>query len=142
LSVDAETFLNSHIGDRYQRGATGSNAWDCWGLTRHVQREIFERELPVVPFDDATSLRALVETFTDPQVRSGWWELMPADKPRAGDVVTMSKAQEEHHIGTWFEFDGGGVFHAIEQFGVCYDSIPHLQMQGWRRFRFYRRCDK
>lgn len=70
----------------------------------------------------------------------GWRELSRGEMARTGDVVTMSKASEEHHIGTWFAFDGGGVFHAIETFGVCYDSVAHLQMQGWRRFRVYRRC--
>jgi hypothetical protein len=140
MPLSAETFLNSHIGDRYRRGAAGPHAWDCWGLTRAVQRELFARELPIVAFNDAISLRALLETFASDENRQGWCELAVDETQQTGDVVTMSKASEEHHIGTWFAFDGGGVFHAIELHGVCFDTLTHLQMQGWRRFRFYRWC--
>lgn len=136
MDSSAKALINSLVGLPYVRGGQGPSAFDCWGITRLVQREAFGRELPVVIADPA-NLRAVVEAFRAEETRRSWRPRDKREKPADGDLVTMSRAGDEHHIGTWFGFDGGGVLHAVEGWGVLFDALPVLATEGFRRIAFY-----
>jgi hypothetical protein len=115
LLVDRRAFLRALIGKPYEAGAGGPLAFDCYGLTRHVLRNLFCVSLPADPHA--------------PINRRAWRRIVhPAD----GAVVIMG--QVDKHIGVWIS---GGVLHAMEGVGVVFDDIHSLRFRGFGKIRMY-----
>jgi hypothetical protein len=137
IVASSAEFIRATIGKPYAWAAQGPDAFDCWGLTRACQREVFGRELPIVG-SDATDLRALVRVIETSELRSVWIERAKGEAPAAGDIVTMTHAHRPHHVGVWLDVDGGGALHALEDWGVCFDNRARLRMAGFGRLTFHR----
>lgn len=125
-TVDRAAFLRGLIGKPYAPGGLGPAAFDCYGLTRHVQGVLFGRVLPEGRDVEARGSWALVET------------------PIEGDVVLMGAAGD-HHVGTWVA--PGAVLHAMEPKGwkpgdkrpaVALETRDVLRFRGFTKLRFYR----
>lgn len=78
-----------------------------------------------------------METFRSVEERRNWCPRRKDERPKAGDLVTMVRVGDERHIGTWLDFDAGGILHALEGWGVCFDARAVLHTQGWTRLVFY-----
>lgn len=125
-----------YIGLPWVKGAQGPEAFDCWGLVRHVQRVHFGIEIPEIAVD-ADDLRACIRAFTGHAERARWAAVAA---PRPGDGVLLAHARHPVHAGVWLEPDGGGVLHAVRGAGVIYSSPSALRLSGWTRIEFYRFC--
>lgn len=129
----AAEFVQRVIGLPWRENGYGPDAYDCWGLARACQREVFGRDLPVI--DYPSTLRAIVRMMEDHTVRDAWPE---TKLPTHGDIVTMTAALHPHHIGTWLQLEGGRILHATEREGVMCSSLHHIRLEGFRSLRFHR----
>jgi cell wall-associated NlpC family hydrolase len=135
--VSSADFLKVVSGKPYAVLGQGPEAYNCGGLVRACQRDVFGRDLPIT-IANGSNLRSVVKAIKESELRTDWHEAPAGTKPKDGDIVAMSHAQHEHHVGVWLSIDGGGVLHAIQTFGVCFDTLVHLRVQGFRRIVFYR----
>ena len=126
MSTDERyAILAGLIGKPYAPDAEGPEAFDCYGLTRHIQRVLFGRTLP--------RERVVAD-------RSDWRRV---EWPSDGDLVLMG-AGGDHHIGTFLA--PALVLHALEPLnyrpgdrraGVMAEPIPALRFRGFSSLRFY-----
>lgn len=121
------------LGTPYESGSMGPNTFDCWGLFRHIQIEVFKRDTQVIVPPPPDNIRALVKFVQNHDEHKNW---NVSDKPEHGGVVEMSHANHPHHVGVWLDIDGGGVLHCSVA-GVTFDSLFVLKASGWRKFIYY-----
>src|SRR5262245_5645291 len=112
----------------------GPDAFDCWGLTRHCQREVFGRAMPALTAADAADrddIRAVMRAIKEHPLHALWTR---AGAPHHGGIVTMAHHRYPSHIGVFLKLDRGGVLHCLKEDGVRFDAIMQLRMQGWSHF--------
>ena len=127
-------FAEHYIGLPWQNGAQGPQAFDCWALVRHVQREHYGRDLPIVGVD-ADDLAAVHEAFAVHPEKARW---ALVDTPQDGDCVLVRKGNHLDHVGIYLDVDGGRVLHSIRGSGVVCTALPVLKRLGWNPVEFYR----
>lgn len=130
----ATRWETDYIGRPWQSGAAGPEAFDCWGLVRSIQRDVYGRHLPTVDID-ATDVRAVIGMFESHPERSRWHRV---EVPVEGDCVLMSHAKHPSHVGLWLDCNGGGVLHSLRGAGVVFSSMSALRRERWARIEFYR----
>jgi cell wall-associated NlpC family hydrolase len=86
-----------YVGLPWVPGADGPDAFDCWGLVRHVQRAHYGRDLPRLvvdvretPREQWGELRSLVQHSPWRQVHDAWSD---------GDILVMLNAAGLPHVG-------------------------------------------
>lgn len=121
-------FVNSLIGRPWKSGAGGPEAFDCWGLAKVVQKELFGRSLPDIAVD-SENVRAVMREVATTSARNSWERV---DGPAHGRLVEMASGRHPYHIGVYLDVDGGGVLHCQNPAGVCFDRVATLQVAGWR----------
>ena len=126
--------INSLIGLPYKVGAEGPDFYDCWGLAKKVQKDLFSREMPSIK-DSPNTLEGLLNFVRDNHARKQW--SVSQDFPRHGQLVELSKSDRPFHIGVYPDYDGGGIIHSLEKVGVCYDRIQLMKITGWRKMVFH-----
>lgn len=137
---DAMHWATDLIGRPYRRGAHGPDAFDCWGLVRHVFAQIHGIEMPVIEvgqLDDATPDN--VAAIKRAAAVSGW---KPSDdaQPRENDIVLMNGI-DGRHVGVIVAANGALLLlHCMEQVGVCVQPLADLQRMGFHGFVFWRRA--
>jgi len=122
--------INCYVGLPYLAGGRGPEAFDCWGLLVHLQREHFGREFPDLQMGDAAASFAAYER----RRASGEWVVIP--RPAHGAPALM-RAGMHPHVGTWLAVDGGGVLHAQEGAGVVWTPGSRLNLAGYGRIHYY-----
>lgn len=126
-------FITSLIGKPWKLGAYGPNQYDCWSLSRLVQKELFGRDMPMFE-DPPTALRGLVKLITTSEHRSKWQKV---EEPKHGCLVEMTRSTQPYHLGVWLDIDGGAILHCEANYGVSWDKQVILLNSGWRRFTYY-----
>ncbi len=121
------------IGKPWERGASGPDAYDCWGLARKVQSILFNRELDDIP-DPPDSPKELARFIVGHRQRDKW---TLAESPSHGQIVEMVQVRNPFHIGVYLNIDRGGIIHSLENTGVRFDKLDVLKAVGWRKFNFY-----
>lgn len=119
-----------YIGLPWKAGATGPDAYDCWGLLRHVQLKYFGIILPEIVVGDAATCR---EMFNE-KINNHDWVLV--QYPQHGDGVLL-RGGNEPHVGIWLDIDGGGILHALEGVGVVFNNPRGLPGMGFGRATYY-----
>lgn len=127
-------FVERLLGRAWKLGAQGPEAYDCWSLLRHVEREVFGRVLPQVVLPEKTGPDRIAEILSSHPKRSLWRQ---AAAPSHGGGVEMTSVRAPLHVGVWLDLDGGLVLHCAQGAGVSLDSLLNLKALGWSRFRFY-----
>lgn len=132
-------WANHYLGLPWVSGGTGPDEFDCWGFVRHIMREHFNHEVPVIDVD-ATNLRSVLTAFRQhPELER--YEVHQ-DNPQLGDVVLMRHTKHPTHCGIWIDADGGGVLHCSRGSGVVFQSLQSLKNTGWSGVVFYRlKCE-
>jgi|GEM_PF-562546 len=126
-------FVQALIGGRWELGAEGADAWDCWSLVRHVQARLFGRDLPRIA-PDAAGLLAYARAMRDAPERRRW---TPVERPAHGDLVELIHVRHPLHIGCWIEpAPGQGTVLHCAEYGVAVEEPWRLQALGWRDFRY------
>lgn len=115
MSPDSERaeFLGRLIGRPYLAGASGPEAFDCYGLAAHVLTHVFAVDLPSRAIGPVTAFRA--------------WSLIPG--PVDGAIVLMNNGRGRH-IGVWLAPEGG-CLHALDGVGVVLDDLAGLALRGF-----------
>lgn len=124
-----------YIGTPWEAGAQGPGAFDCWAFFRHVQREHFGIEVPIVQatdYDDADEIVALVNGHEENQ---RWWPIHPDVPLQDGDGVVIHRPL---HVGVWLSVDGGGVLHCARNAGVIFTKDWDWPHSGFGRREFRR----
>lgn len=126
------------IGLPYRRGAHGPDAFDCWGLVRHIFEQVHGITMPAIAIgqlDDPT-LENVVAIKRAAEV-SGW-KPSGDTQPAEHDIVLMSSV-EGRHVGVIVLVSGSLLLlHCIERVGVCVQPIVDLQRMGFHGFTFWR----
>ncbi len=137
-------WAEQYVGLPWRRGATGPDAYDCYGLARHVLRQHYGRALPDIDSRQHTS-RAFTLALNEPDL--SW---LPAAAPADGRVVIMYRGRWPTHIGVVIKADNAlRCLHAIEPSslgaralsGVVAQKLDELQISGWARVLFYKSRD-
>lgn len=137
--IDRIAFLEDLIGRPYRIGATGPDAFDCYGLARHVQANLYGVSMPRLPFVAVTTRQQAEAMLGHPELRN-WCEI-PEHKARDGDGVLMGNvAKRDFHLGTYVvPGTAGVVLHINEKCGVVADDLPGLRSIGFHYLRIFRR---
>lgn len=131
--IDRVGFINSLIGRPYRLGAAGPEAFDCYGLARHVQQEVFDTDLP--PFEAPADFgRTAIAAFLAAHPERKRW--VKVDRPVDGALVSMAKQEVGYHVGVYLADDGGIIIHALDELGVIVDRPFALETLGWRRLQY------
>lgn len=123
--------VNDLIGMPYGEYAFGPDSFNCWGLLHYVQRKYFHINMPVAPIGDAAGCVAMF----DEQMHAGTWERLDAPVHGAGALM---KGGVEPHVGTYLDFDGGGILHAVRGMGVIWSPAHQLRKEGYGKTTYYR----
>lgn len=123
--------VNSLIGRPYLAGAMGPDAFDCYGLARHLQHALFGRELPRFQLPAEAGRFAVASAIAVHPERNHWREIAA---PLDGAAVVMARQECGFHLGTFLALDGGIVVHAIEGDGVVAEA-PFLLSSPASRWR-------
>lgn len=113
LVSDRAEFLGRLVGRPYAPGASGPEAFDCYGLAAHVLTHVFGVDLPSRAIGPMAEFRA--------------WAMIPA--PVDGAIVLMNNGRGRH-IGVWLAAEGG-CLHALEGVGVVLDDLAGLALRGF-----------
>ncbi len=119
-------------GIRWEKGAQGPDAYDCWAFFRMVQAKHFNISVPSVLVPDYDDPEVLVSLFRGHGESDRW---VPVDKPQHGDGVIVHKPL---HAGVWLDVDGGGVLHCVRGIGVIFTSDASWRLSGFGRREFRR----
>lgn len=119
---------------KWESGAQGPLAFDCWSFFRMVQKKHFSREVPIVQID-ANNHDAVKAAFGIETMYQGWHEV---ESPREGDGVLFYGGLDENHIGVWLDANMGGVLHCMRKSGVVFTARETVRRMGWGRVMFYR----
>ena len=127
------------IGLPYSRGACGPDAFDCWGLVRHVFEQVHGITMPAIAVgqgDDPTLDNVIA--IKRAAAVSGWQpsgDRLPAEH----DIVLMSNVHGRH-VGVMVQANGALLLlHCIERTGVCAQPLADLARTGFHGFTFWRR---
>lgn len=137
--TDRLAFLEALIGSPYEIGATGPDAFDCYGLARHVQAALYDVAMPKLPFVAATTRQQAEAMLSHPELRN--WREIPEHEARDGDGVLMGNvARRDFHLGTYIvPITAGVVLHIDKASGVVVDDLPSLRAIGFHYLRIFRR---
>ena len=122
--------VNRYIGLRWESGARGPDAYDCWGLLQHLQREFFGRDLPEL---SATPGATRADYHT--RLTTGEWECV--DVPAHGDGALL-RGGDFPHVGVWLDIERGGVLHSQHGIGVIWTPRSALRLAGYSRVKYHR----
>ncbi len=127
-------WARQYMGKPWINGGQGPEAFDCWGLVRHVLAEHFNIQVPTVDIDP-DCLRGCIRALQNGK-RDGTWRRVKT--PGDGDVVLMAHAKYPSHIGIWLHVDAGGILHCLRGCGVVYSTPIKLRLSGWGGIEYYR----
>ena len=139
MPVGNRLLLPRLIGKRWAANGRGPNEFDCWHLARHIQRELFGRELPSVDVPTDPGWVWMLQTISAHPERGRWRErAQPHGVIVAGDgaLVLMARVQRAAHIGVWL-LPEQGIIHCDQTSGVIFEDAGTLRATGWRKLRFY-----
>lgn len=132
-----------YIALPWRRGATGPDAYDCFGLVTTVLRKHYGIDLALPALDEyATismdSVRALLERH------ERQWRVVA--QPQDGDVVVMCRRAVPAHVGIVVRDDTLRCLHSLQPdnaakhgtFGVTAQRLMELPFCGWGRLVYYR----
>ena len=124
------------IGLPWRYGADGPDAFDCWGFVRFVQREMFHRELPVVPVPEHwVAVQHLLQTHRE---HANWHRVLLTEA-QDGDLVLMARNRIPVHIGVALRANNtNGVIHCMQPHGVVFQPYANLRTTGWGHLTCYR----
>ena len=122
------------IGAPWKQGASGPNAFDCWGLVRHVCAT--RHGIDLAPSTDIAAIRSAAHT-------NGW---RPATAPAMADDVVFMRGPAGRHVGVMVQANGRlGVLHAAGHQTprgpvgeVIFQPLADATAGGYHSFEFWR----
>src|SRR5690242_17088303 len=109
--MEDQSFLTyniaSLIGIPFAYGGRGPDTFDCWGLVRHLHREVHGVEIP--DYDSPTNLASIAQAV------EGGLTLWREIESRPGAVILMRIRGLRAHVG--FQLDSYRFIHTWEKSG-------------------------
>ena len=133
------TTLSGLLGLPWRANASGPDAYDCWHLARHIQREIFGRDLPDIAVPADPSWRWMIGAIEKHPERRRWQESPQPNgliKAADGSLVLMARSGRPAHIGVWL-IPENRVIHCDQDMGVVLETPSMLRVGGWLRLQFF-----
>jgi cell wall-associated NlpC family hydrolase len=130
---DARSQIERLLGKPWRVGAKGPDAYDCWGLVQHVERELAGRDLCDAS-DPPTNVKQLARYVANHPAMRQWREV---ERPVHLGPVLLAHINHPFHVGVYLDIDGGVLLHCQFGTGVTVDSLLALRHAGWRRMIFY-----
>lgn len=127
------TFCAGLIGKPWVSGASGPEAFDCWGLLRFIFAARRGLELPAFEGVKTLGLAGVVKAA---RTEAATWEEIST--PVHFAAVGISENRAIHHVGLWLDEAGGGVLHAFQGGGVVFQTLSALRARGMQHFTFYK----
>lgn len=127
-------FINGLLKRPYRLGAAGPDEFDCWGLTRLVQRDVYGRDLPLFEMAVKCGRMAMAAVIAAHPERKRWRQI---PRPVDGALISMAQQGRGYHLGTFVALDGGLIVHTLEESGVVADRAVHLRTLGWHSIKWY-----
>lgn len=137
---DRHRFLAPLIGLPWVANAKGPDAYDCFHLVQHVQKELFGVEMSDVEVPNEPSWFTVIDMIRAAPEFVNWREVYPAVgiHPADGTIVVMASHRLPAHIGVWLKPERS-VLHVDRPVGVVLNGLVQLRTLGWNRLRFYER---
>lgn len=127
--------INGLLGRPYRAGAMGPEAYDCYGLARHLQTALYGRDLPVFQLPAEAGRFAVASAIAVHPERRRWTNVVHAVD---GAIAVMARQDCGFHLGTYVALDGGLIVHTLEQTGVIAERPFHLAGPAGRwQLRYY-----
>jgi cell wall-associated NlpC family hydrolase len=133
------TFLRRLVGKRWAANGRGPDEFDCWHLARHVERQLFGRELPEIEEPNDLSWVWLLNAFSSHPECRNWIERPQANgliTAADGALVLMARAKRAAHVGVWL-LPEQRVMHCDQVSGVMFEDPATLRASGWRKLMFF-----
>lgn len=119
--------IEKYIGKKW------TNEKDCGYWFRKIQKDEFDRVVPVVCIDHAKPLEK-AKAFKD-KIPKGWHK---TDKPKDGDAAFLSQRLRPHHIGTViFVDDKMNILHALTGSNMVLSDRLSLKINNWKIESFW-----
>lgn len=125
---------DAFVGKPWRLGATGPDAYDCWGLVLVGMRDLFGRDIPDLV--DHLTIASVVETpdIARAALATKRWQWVPL--PEAGLVIALRDMYGAvRHVGLCVGCDM--VLHTRRGYGARLEPL-RLVEAPWAEGRFYR----
>ena len=122
---------SKYVGKPWVAGASGPEAFDCWGLVRHWYLKRFNKKLPDFAAE-AVDYIQIARKFHYEEQNPDWTEL---PHPVKDCVVAMGKSKQVTHAGVYI--GGKLVLHCSGDAKRCViQSLEQIQRQ-WSVLKYY-----
>ena len=133
----SDHWASNYIGLRWEEGASGPNAYDCWGLVKHLQETYYNKSLPDLQLSNFDVKETRLSIRDDNNYDN--WEEVDNGLVKDGDCILLSGTQSFSHIGVIIKVNGSfGVMHSLKGCGVLFQEYNKLFQMGWRQRKLYR----
>lgn len=105
-------------------GADGPEAYDCWGLVRHVQSVRFGREMRKLTIGERNAPPEQWTAVRDTIQRGQWRQV--ADVPKYGDILLMLNDKGLPHVGVVLDLPKPCILHSM---GGLEEGVPVGRVQ-------------
>ena len=133
-------WLQHYIGKPFQFGASGPDAFDCWGLVVCLYREILKQPLYALhhyPKHQKDYPRTIYQ-----ESQSSAWRI--TQTPKFGTLALFARRRTQaimlpEHIGFVVPHLTAGLFilHAVKPDGVVCEPMERLKNRGLYLYNFY-----
>ncbi len=132
--IPTKQIILNHLGNKWEPLGRGPNVFDCWGLYWYLNKTYngreFPQELEVNVYSNFEKSFAMTKGLQNPK-----W--IQTDSPVDFDLVAMSRKNAIHHVGCYFDIDGGIILHAYDFGNVVANNMQQLRNLGLRTIKFY-----
>lgn len=129
-------WATQYIGLPWEYGAKGPEGYDCWGFTRHIQKEHFGISMPEI--DYGREWHTAANNLQNHEERANWCRTAVAEE---GDIVMMARSRLPIHIGVYITANRTpGILHCLQGVGVVFNPLLSLRSAGWGSLQYYRRA--
>ena len=123
----------AYAGLPWVQDAEGPEAFNCWGLVRHVQAKHFGRDMGHIKIGaDVSQWRSVRDVVQ----RSGWHRV--TDTPREGDILLMLDSKAGPHVGVAINAPTLRLLHSLQGRGVQIDRLDRLGVLGLGHLQCWR----
>lgn len=135
-------WATEYIGKPWVQGGQGPDAWDCWGLVRHVQAAQYGRDMPALQIAVAPNAEQ-VEVLRRLMTASPWHRVADTEQgdvmlmtgplgPHVGVVILADRRLKVLHADGYRDADGG------DHGAVVVTPIERLHELGYGRLQAWR----